>query len=1118
MAERKSLDELRKEVEGEDEVVRQPTTQVIERPPTPTPTPTPSIEQPVTPPLTERGEIIPRRGLPQGIEPFTVVEGEGTPQERIRTLTIDKQNIVYEWNAERQGNVPIAQYDPTTDTFGEVPLTLLEKIFMKGVIEPTAKVLGVGAEVLGAIAPVIERVVAPVSAIGQMILSPSITEETKAQIIPNYGELRTDLDAGRITRRAYNTEIRKHNIPLLKEMMPGGILHEEYRRKPIWQQLLAELPAWASLVGVSATALRASLVSLAGRSGARAVVPKIARGVLKPVELVETAPAKLIQKLKPKPLIRPEPARIVPPTAKPPTTKPVIQPPKRPLFEDKVPVVATETVARRQVIVDTEKMIGKLTTLFLERKPARAAIEIIKGQIRGGQAKKLRAVADTAKDIDELVARSISKLRGKFAEPPIFEPIPRSVLTVRERGLLVNHIKNFPYEQLGQHPDFGPLNMGKTLQKIMRGGVPTKGEFKNLESVFGFDFASAVRRLGTKEKAWRLFMDITGLPKALKATADLSYTLRQVLFAGLAHPKTWGKNFSGQVKAFFSQEVFDDAMLSIKSHPQFDHAIKVGRLSFTEIGKTLKVAEEAYPTGLAAKIPILKQSNRAATYISNKMRFDVYFDYRAKFANMYDDPAWRALGDILNAATGRGVVPTNLIPAFTILNRVFFSPRFALTPAQLIYYPAKNINNPLVRRFATRSWLGFIGLNTSLLGLGNIAGLWDVELDTTNSNALRVRIGDVRFDLWHGYLPWVRLISRLVTGTTNTQTGEIKEINRADMTVHTIRGKLDPITAAIWDLLEGRTYIGEEFPPKQEDLDRALKDRLLPMAVMDVWDSYASDGIQGAIVGGTGALLGANVAAYPAKIFDEWGDYVAGATGKEWTYDELQAIRPNYNKAEDGWIDLNDIPTGRAKRAYLEEHPAVEASRYVWGAAGTLTTPEAVKIAYEQIDALGLPRMIYPIKEFKPYDASGKKPEAVLGEYINLMPKYIADYVQQFEDVYLEADLPYLVEQIETFKRRDDSLIHQYNNLTMGQEDATKAATLRANPEIDMARNFKGLTKTIHSAEALQLLASRFEALGLPLALSPTYQRSLEEAEEERARAEREKLIQENRLRAAGIQ
>ena len=138
-------------------------------------------------------------------------------------------------------------------------------------------------------AKALEYALTPFSTIGQIILSPSIREESKERIIPNYRELKADVDAGRITRPEYNAEIRKYNIPLLKEMMPGGLLYEEYRDKPIWQQLLAELPAWATLVGVSAIALRAALASSAARPGLAGVLPTAARAALAPAAGVEIA-------------------------------------------------------------------------------------------------------------------------------------------------------------------------------------------------------------------------------------------------------------------------------------------------------------------------------------------------------------------------------------------------------------------------------------------------------------------------------------------------------------------------------------------------------------------------------------------------------------------------------------------------------------------------------------------------------------------------------------------------------------------------------------------------------------------------------------------------------------
>lgn len=73
------------------------------------------------------------------------------------------------------------------------------------------------------------------------------------------------------------------------EFLPGGELRERYRDLPVWQQLLAEAPAWMLAAPISATGIRAALATTSAKGGAKAIAPEVVRTALAPLAGVEAA-------------------------------------------------------------------------------------------------------------------------------------------------------------------------------------------------------------------------------------------------------------------------------------------------------------------------------------------------------------------------------------------------------------------------------------------------------------------------------------------------------------------------------------------------------------------------------------------------------------------------------------------------------------------------------------------------------------------------------------------------------------------------------------------------------------------------------------------------------------
>ena len=96
--------------------------------------------------------------------------------------------------------------------------------------------------------------------------------------------------------------------------------------------------------------------------------------------------------------------------------------------------------------------------------------------------------------------------------------------------------------------------------KLLQGGVPTEGQFDLLERVFGSEFTSALAKKGISARIWRETISVLNIPRVIKATADLSYGLRQTILVGLSEPKLWVRELGRQFKYFASETQFKDSM------------------------------------------------------------------------------------------------------------------------------------------------------------------------------------------------------------------------------------------------------------------------------------------------------------------------------------------------------------------------------------------------------------------------------------------------------------------------------------------------------------------------------------------------------------------------------
>ncbi len=320
-----------------------------------------------------------------------------------------------------------------------------------------------------------------------------------------------------------------------------------------------------------------------------------------------------------------------------------------------------------------------------------------------------------------------------------------------------------------------------------------------------------------------------GSAKSIKASLDDSAIFRQGWKTLWTNPIIWQRNarrtFVDLVRQFGGKKVLDEVDAEIISRPTFD-LMKRAKLDVGTI-------EEAYPTHLPAKIPILgrayKASEAAFTGFVHRTRADV-FDKMVDIARRTDvdlnDNELQSIGKMVNSLTGRGHLG-RLEPAANVTNSVLFSPRLIKSHIDLLLQPATGAGgSSFVRKQAAMNLVKVLSGTAAVLAIARAVNPDSVELDPRSADFGKIRVKDSRFDVTGGMASLATLAARLAKNSTKSSTtGEVKQLGertksgepkfgaptRKDVAYDFFENKLSPVGSVIKNVLEGQTR--ENKPP-----------------------------------------------------------------------------------------------------------------------------------------------------------------------------------------------------------------------------------------------------------------------------------------------------------------
>ncbi|KKL59017.1 hypothetical protein LCGC14_2219560, partial [marine sediment metagenome] len=389
-------------------------------------------------------------------------------------------------------------------------------------------------------------------------------------------------------------------------------------------------------------------------------------------------------------------------------------------------------------------------------------------------------------------------------------------------------------------------NTFKGLRTIVEEGLtPGAERLQAMERTMGADAARELlkaRRL--TERGGELFMDTIGLPRVLMTTMDMSAMFRQGAVLAFGHPFIFASAAKDAVRTFFHE----------RSAIRLNEALKMGRgtvklgdkvediAALTErLGLyqapweaqgsivSLSTREEGMMSRLARMIPGIKMSERSYILFLNKLRADVADNAIRGWAKSRVPPSENEMKQFIhfvNVATGRGIPGKSLDTILPLMNAAMFSPRLAISRFQVVGETARAFMTPSNRasQLIIKDMLAFTGTNLAALSLGHWAGLWDLEVDPTKADFMKIRIGNTSIDPWAGFKPYATYFARMTEAISKG------DFDRLDNIVEQLaRSKLAPVPSGIWDAVTGRDFIGRPVKWNTLDFDNAFISRAVPL-------------------------------------------------------------------------------------------------------------------------------------------------------------------------------------------------------------------------------------------------------------------------------------------------
>lgn len=429
-------------------------------------------------------------------------------------------------------------------------------------------------------------------------------------------------------------------------------------------------------------------------------------------------------------------------------------------------------------------------------------------------------------------------------------------------------MKDELFDVINALPEWDAQTASTGMWKILGKRLPARSEVAALEKAFGYGVLEKIEKLANRKLSFGEWLtDLANMPRAFQTSFDMGAPIRQGNFGLKAgYADDWANAFIKMLKAGGSQRYADD----------IDRIGKLGAraalyresgLDLTTLSKFAKLTarEEQYLSTFAERIPLIgravRWSERVHLAFLNQFRMNIFDSvvtgWRSE-GRILQPKDLKALAQYVNHVTGRGDLKTankalrGIFGVFgkeikdvkmpTTASAVLYSPRFMLSKVQ-VHTDLFATDSPLVRKLIARDLRNYYYTNVQILRLAKMGEQqfgWEVEDDPTSTEWGKIKVGNIRYDIWGPSAPLMRLVARIETGTSKSAVSkEIRDISRKEVLMRFTRSKASPLLGMTVDLIKGETFIGSEVDlTSAAGLGEIVYERNVPLVVQDLIDAF----------------------------------------------------------------------------------------------------------------------------------------------------------------------------------------------------------------------------------------------------------------------------------------
>lgn len=368
---------------------------------------------------------------------------------------------------------------------------------------------------------------------------------------------------------------------------------------------------------------------------------------------------------------------------------------------------------------------------------------------------------------------------------------------------------------------------------------------------------------GLVHKGWDEFVALSNASRAMMTAGDFSAVFRQAAPLSMSHPLLLKRAIKPMLQAIKKANAIQ-LYKELQATPRYHEYESAGLALHDPDESNAALMVENFQSKLVKKIPGVSQSQTAYVTYLNVIRTSTYDHLIGTLESSgvvtQDDRI--AIANFINVFTGHGGVAVSS-KAGANINALLFSPRLLVSRFEILF------GQPLwgrkksarTRNIILQEYMKFIMISYTVLTAATLAGA-DVGWDPTDSDFLKIKVGNTRVDIFGGLQQMMVLLGRTVQAGIEAKQG--KEVlwgeNKWSITAFRfIKNKLNPTAGLFANILDRENAVGEPTTLWSPLLNFA------PMVAVETFQALKDDGWDDATAIFILGVLGFGVSNYEKK-------------------------------------------------------------------------------------------------------------------------------------------------------------------------------------------------------------------------------------------------------------